>query len=92
MSIKETKDGALITIYVKPKSPKFKIELNSDEIIVFCAEEPVKGNVNKEILKQFSKLFHTKVELVFGGTSRQKQILAIGLTKTQTEQLLQQVQ
>ena len=27
MSIKETKDGTIITIYVKPNSPKFNIEL-----------------------------------------------------------------
>ena len=74
MSIKETKDGAIITIFVKPNSPKFKIELDGDEIVVHATEEPEKGKVNKEILKEFSKLFHAKVELVNGATSRQKQL------------------
>ena len=89
MSVKQTKDGAIITIYVKPNSPKFKIELKVSEILVHCTEEPVKGKVNKEILKEFSKFFHARVELASGATSRQKQLLLKGITKAQAEQLLQ---
>ena len=74
MSITETKDGVIITIFVKPNSPKFSIELNGDEIVVHCTEEPVKGKVNKEIIKEFSKLLHAQVELASGATSRQKQL------------------
>ena len=70
MSIKETKDGAILTIFVKPNSPKFKIELDGDEIVVYATEEPEKGKVNKEILKELTKLFHAKVELVSGATSK----------------------
>jgi uncharacterized protein (TIGR00251 family) len=88
MSISETKDGTLIKIYVKPNSPKFKVELNDDEIIVYSTEEPEKGKVNKEILKEFSRLLHVKVELVTGATSRQKHLLAFGITKNQAKQLL----
>jgi uncharacterized protein len=88
MSISETKDGVIITIYVKPNIPKFKIELDGTEIVVHCTEEPVKGKVNKEILKEFSKLLHVKVELVSGATSRQKQLFVQGITKSQAEQLL----
>jgi uncharacterized protein len=92
MSIKETKDGALITIFVKPNSPKFKIELDANEIVVHSTEEPEKGKVNKEILKEFSKLLHIKVELANGATSRQKQLFAQGMTKCQAEQLLHVVE
>ncbi|MGD0072117.1 MAG: DUF167 family protein [Candidatus Bathyarchaeia archaeon] len=88
MSIKETKNGTLITIFVKPNSPKFKIELDGDEIVVHSTEEPVKGKVNKEIIKEFSKLLHAKVELVSGATSRQKQLFVQGIAKSQAEQLL----
>ena len=59
MSIKESKDGTLITIFVKPNSPKFSIELD-EEIVVHATEEPEKGKVNKEILKEFSKLFQVR--------------------------------
>jgi uncharacterized protein len=88
MSIKETQDGTLITIFVKPNSPKFKIELYANEIIVYATEEPEKGKVNREILKEFSKLLHTKVELANGATSRQKQLFVQGMTKCQAEHLL----
>ena len=87
MSISETKEGAIITIYVKPNSPKFKVELDNREIVVHATEEPEKGKVNKEILKEFSKLLHAKVELASGATSRQKQLFAKGISKRKAEQL-----
>ncbi|MGA2386841.1 MAG: DUF167 family protein [Candidatus Bathyarchaeia archaeon] len=88
MSIKETKDGTIITIFVKPNSPKFKVELDGEEIVVHSTEEPVKGKVNKKISKEFSKLLHAKVEIVSGATSRQKQLFVHDLTKNQIERLL----
>ena len=88
MSINETKDGVIITIFVKPKTPQFKIEIENDEIVVHSTEEPVKSKVNKEIIKEFSRLLHAKVELAAGATSKQKQLLIKGLTKCQVEQLL----
>ena len=88
MSIKETKDGTIITIFVKPNAPKFTVELDGDEIVVHSTEEPVKGKVNKEILKELSKLLHAKVEVASGATSRQKQLFVQGLTKNKVEQLL----
>ena len=90
MSITETKDGVIITIFVKPNSPKFGIELEGNEIVVYCTEEPVKGKVNKEILKEFSKLLHTKVELASGATSKQKQLFVKAMEKSKVEQLLRQ--
>ncbi|MDR2707643.1 MAG: DUF167 domain-containing protein [Nitrososphaerota archaeon] len=87
MSIKETADGVLITIFVKPNSSKFSIELDGEDIVVYATEEPEKGKVNKEILKELTKLFHTKIELVTGATSRQKQ-LAIGVNRETLEQVL----
>ena len=49
ISIKKTKDGVIITIFVKPNAPKFKVELEGDEIVVYSTEEPVKGKVKTEI-------------------------------------------
>lgn len=88
MSIKETKDGTIITIYVKPNSPNFKIELEGKEIIVYSTEEPEKGKVNKEILKEFSKLLHATVALASGTTSRQKQLFVKDMRKMQVEKAL----
>jgi uncharacterized protein (TIGR00251 family) len=88
MNISETKDGVTIKVFVKPNSPKFRIELDGEEIVVHCTEEPVKGKVNKEIIKEFSKLLHVKVELASGFTSKEKQLSVKGMGKQQAEQLL----
>ncbi len=88
MSIKETKDGALVTIYVKPNQPKFRIALDGDEIVVYSTEEPKKGKVNKEILKETARLFGFEVEIVSGQTSRQKILLLRGANKSQVEAAL----
>jgi len=91
MSIQETKDGVIITVFVKPNSPKFKIELEGDEILVHCTEEPVKGRVNKELTREFSRLFHSQVEIIFGATSRQKKLLVKGVEAKEIAAILQAI-
>jgi uncharacterized protein (TIGR00251 family) len=88
MNVKETKDGAVIEVFVKPNSKRFDIMVGADEIVVFCMEQPVKGKVNKELVKELSKLFHAKIELVSGFTSKQKRLLIKGFGKSEVEQLL----
>jgi uncharacterized protein (TIGR00251 family) len=88
MSIKETKDGVTLSIFVKPNSPKFKIELDGNELVVYSTEEPVKGKVNKEIIKETSKLLKHQVEVVSGLASRQKVLFVRGSTKADVEALL----
>ena len=90
MSIKETKDGVSITIFVKPNSPIFKIDFDGTEIVVYSTEEPIKGKVNKEIIKEFTKLFHSKVELASGLASKEKQLFVKGIEKQNVELLLKQ--
>ncbi len=88
MSIKETKDGVIITVFVKPSSPRFSIELDGDEIIVHCTEEPVKGKVNKGLIKNLRKLFNAEIELVSGATSRQKMLLIKGIERETVNRFL----
>lgn len=88
MNIKDTKDGAVVEVFVKPKSPKFEVLLEGNELMVRCTEEPVKGKVNRELLKALSKIFHTNVELISGATSRQKRLLLKGIEKSEVERLL----
>jgi uncharacterized protein (TIGR00251 family) len=88
MKVNETKDGVILEVFVKPNSQRFDIVVGDDEIVVFCTEQPVKGKVNKELVKEFSKLFHAKVELVSGLTSKQKRLLIKGVAKNEVEQLL----
>jgi uncharacterized protein len=81
----ETNDGTVIEVYVKPNNPRFKVAIEGDEIVVYSTEEPVKGKVNKEIIKELAKFFHVQVELVSGATSREKRLLIKGLGKENIE-------
>jgi len=88
MKISETKNGLILELHVKPNSKEFKIVVDGDEIVVFCTEEPTKGKVNKELIKEFSRLFHNEVELVSGFTSKQKRLLIKGVGKDELERVL----
>ncbi len=88
MSVSEIKGGVILTIFVKPNSAKFKVEFDGNEIVVHSTEEPVKGKVNKEIIKEFTKLLQAKVEFAAGLTSKQKQLFVVGITKQHAENLL----
>jgi hypothetical protein len=88
MRINEVKDGVILEVNVKPNYREFKIVVEGDEIVVSCVEKPVKGKVNKELVKEFSRLFHTKVELVSGFTSKQKKLLIRGFGKSEVERIL----
>jgi uncharacterized protein (TIGR00251 family) len=88
MKVQETKQGMILEISVKPRSKEFKIMFEGDEIVVFCREEPVKGKVNKELIKELSRLFHRKVELVSGFTSKQKRLLIKDAKEGEVERVL----
>jgi uncharacterized protein (TIGR00251 family) len=91
MSLRETGEGVILSIFVKPNSPKFKIELDGGEVVVYATEEPERGKVNKEILKELTKLFHAPVELVSGATSKEKKLFVKGIKKQALEQFLAKV-
>jgi len=88
MKVQETKQGMILEVSVKPRSKEFKIMVERDKIVVFCREEPVKGKVNKELIKELSRLFHRKVELVSGFTSKQKRLLIKAAEKSEVERVL----
>ncbi|MFA5572335.1 MAG: hypothetical protein GX799_09115 [Crenarchaeota archaeon] len=88
MSIKETKDGVLLHIFVKPNASKFKFEVDGEEVVVYSTEEPVKGRVNKEIIKESGKLLGFQVEIISGMTSKQKVLLFRGANKTEVKAAL----
>ena len=88
MKIQKTNQGVILEVYVKPRSKEFKIVTEGEEIIVFCREEPVRGKVNEELIKQLSRIFHKNVKLVSGFTSKQKKILVKDAEKTEIERVL----
>ncbi len=83
MKLMRTSRGVVFEITVKPKSNKFKIQLN-DEATVFCKEAPVKGRVNRTVEKELARLFKRKVAIVSGFSGRKKRVL---IEKTSVEEV-----
>jgi uncharacterized protein (TIGR00251 family) len=88
MKIKETDKGLMLDVYVKPRSREFRIVVEGDEIVVHCVEEPVGGRVNRELVKELSRLFGKRVEFVSGSSSRQKRLLVKDAEKNEVERAL----
>lgn len=88
MRLTETKNGTVIEVFLKPNQPKFNVKIDGDEIIVFCTEEPVKGKVNKEVIRELSRFFHAEIEMVSGLASKQKRLLIKNMSKSNVESLL----
>jgi len=88
MKVQEANQGIILDVFVKSRSKEFKIMVEGGLIVVFCREKPVKGKVNKELVKELSRLFHRKVELVSGFTSKQKRLLIQDAEKSEVERIL----
>ena len=88
MKLQETAQGIVLDVHVKPNAKEFRLELDGDEVVVSCREAPVKGKVNRELLKRFSRLFGRRVELVSGFTSRQKRFLVRDIEAEEVEGIL----
>lgn len=85
MKIYETKEGLILEVFVKPKSKEFRIAVEGEHIVVYCKAEPVKGKVNRELVKELSRLFHKKTEIISGFSSRQKKLLIKDAAKSEVE-------
>jgi len=88
MKLLKTDQGIVLNVYVKPDSREFKIEIEDDELVVHCKESPVKGKVNRELIKELSKVFKTKVEITSGFTSKQKRVLITNINLEKVDEIL----
>jgi uncharacterized protein (TIGR00251 family) len=80
MELRKVSDGVVVAVFVKPNSKQFQLKVEGDELVVLCRESPVKGRVNKELIKELSRIFKKRVEIVSGFTSRQKKVLIKGIS------------
>jgi len=80
----EVKDGILVDIEVSPKSMKFEVlgyNIWRNKIDVRIKAAPEKGKANKEIIKEFSKLTKSPVEIISGLKSQHKTLKIYNITK-----------
>lgn len=88
MKLLKTAHGVVLDVHVKPNSKKFRVELDGDEVVVSCREAPVKGKVNRELVKKLSRLFNRRVEIVSGFSSRQKKLLIRDIEAEEVNRIL----
>ena len=75
MILKETKEGLIVEVYVKPRSKNTKIEFVENKLIFFSKKQPINGKVNKELVNVLSNLFGVKAIIVSGFKSNNKILL-----------------
>ena len=88
MKLLKTAQGVVLDVHVKPNSKNFRVELDEDGLVVSCREAPVKGKVNKELVKKLSRLFNRRVEIVSGFSSRQKKLLIRDIEAEEVNRIL----
>jgi len=88
MKLWKTTQGIVLEVYVKTNSKKFQIKTEEGELVVFCRETPVKGRVNRELMKELSRLFKRRVEILSGFSSRRKKFLVRDIEAKEVEQIL----
>ena len=90
-AITQTKDGVLLDIEVSPKSDKFKISGYNEWRKAFEVKikaVPHKGKANKEIIREFSKITKSNVEIISGHKSHHKTLKIYGLCEREILEIL----
>jgi len=88
MELQKVSGGVVVAVSVKPNSRQFQLKVEDDELVVTCRESPVKGRVNKELIKELSRIFKKRVEIVSGFTSRQKKVMITGISVDEANRVL----
>ena len=88
MELQQVPGGVVVAVFVKPNSRQFQLKVEGDELVVLCRESPVKGRVNKELIKELSRIFKKRVEIVAGFTSKQKKVLITDISINEANAVL----
>jgi uncharacterized protein (TIGR00251 family) len=88
MELHQVSGGVVVSVFVKPHSKQFQLKVEGEEVVVLCRESPVKGRVNKELIKELSRIFKKRVQIVAGFTSRQKKILIKDISVDEAKSIL----
>ena len=73
--LKETPDGLLITVYVKPLSHKFTVNMTNNHIMINTKSATQDNRANLELLKELKRRLKRNVSIVSGVTYKEKVLL-----------------
>lgn len=85
--IKQTENGVLIGVRVKPNSKRFALSRKGDQLILEVVSPPKEGKANLEIVRGLKRIFGKDVEIVKGLKSKEKVILVRNTNKEEIEGL-----
>jgi hypothetical protein len=88
MEFKKVSDGVVVMVFVKPNSKVFQLKVEDNELVALCRESPIKGKVNRELIKELSRIFKKRVSIVAGFTLRQKKVLITDISIDQVGAIL----
>ena len=91
-AILQTANGAVIRVHVQPKSRREQIlGMHGDRIKLAVTEPPDKGKANEAVLRLIASALNlapSRVELLRGSTSRQKDLLVREFTVEDAKRLI----
>jgi uncharacterized protein (TIGR00251 family) len=76
--IKETNNGILVNIKISPNSKTNEIIKTETETKIKITAQPIDGKANKGLIEFLSKKFKipkTSIQIIKGGTSKEKTVL-----------------
>ena len=92
LEIRDSKDGALLAVKVTPRASADKLAgIKDGRILVRLSAPPVDGKANQALVKYLAKalgLAKSGLEVVAGHKSRQKTVLARGISAAKAAQKL----
>lgn len=76
--IRQTENGVLLEVKVKPNSKRFALSRKGDQLILEVTSPPKEGKANSEIIRELKKMFRKEVLILKGFKSREKIIFLNG--------------
>lgn len=76
--IRQTDDGVVIEVRVRPNSKRFALIEKDGKLVLEVTSPPQEGKANLEIVKGLKRLFGKDVEILRGLRGREKLVLIRG--------------
>jgi uncharacterized protein (TIGR00251 family) len=92
LDIRETPDGAVIAVNVRPKAKQEGITgIHDGALKIGVNAPPEKGKANSAVISVLAKVLgmaKENIELHAGATSRKKKFIVYGISKSEVEKIL----
>jgi uncharacterized protein (TIGR00251 family) len=90
-SLRETSEGIILRVKVKPNSKEFKLTKQERILLLEVRSPPFRNRANTEIMKELGRLFRREVKILKGFKSREKLILIKDATSKEISKFLQHI-